>query len=105
MSRRDSRIYVAISEISVSPDGGDALITAFEGRLGAVDSWPGFLGLEVLEDRRHQGRYLMISRWESQEHFRAYMRSADHRRSHARIPEGPDGPKPAGFSDYDQVAR
>jgi len=101
----DGRAYVAISEIAVPPEGADELIAAFETRLGAVDSWPGFLGLEVLEDRRHAGRYLMISRWQSRDHFRAYMRSEDHRRSHGRIPKGPAAPRPAGFSDYDQVAR
>jgi heme-degrading monooxygenase HmoA len=46
----------------------------------------------------------MICHWDSREQFLAYMRSADHRRSHERIPRGPDGPSPAGFTEYDQVA-
>lgn len=97
-------VYVAISEIAVPLAGANALEGAFRDRLGAVDSWPGFLGLEVLQDRRKTGRYLMICRWETREHFLAYMRSEDHRRSHARIPDGPDGPSPAGFSEYDRIA-
>ena len=96
--------YIAISEISVPEAGIEGLEQAFTDRLRAVDDWPGFQGLELLQDRRVVGRYLMICRWDSREHFLAYMRSADHRRSHARIPRGPDGPSPAGFSEYNRVA-
>jgi heme-degrading monooxygenase HmoA len=69
-----------------------------------VDGWPGFRGLELLKDRKTPGRYLMICRWDSREHFLAYMRSDDHRRSHARIPRGVNGPSPAGFTEYDRIA-
>jgi heme-degrading monooxygenase HmoA len=95
---------VALSEISVPEGGEEALEGAFQERLRAVDGWPGFLGLELLRDRRSPGRYLMLCRWDSREQFLDYMRSADHRRSHARIPRGPLGPAPAGFSEFDQVA-
>ena len=95
---------MAISEISVPEAGTEALERAFENRLRAVDGWPGFLGLELLKDRRVAGRYLMICRWDTREHFLAYMRSEDHKRSHARIPRGPDGPSPAGFTEYIKVA-
>lgn len=100
-----SRPYVGISEISVPLEGAVALQIAFQDRLRAVDGWPGFKSLELLQDRRHPGRYLMITRWGSKDHFLAYMRSADHRQSHLRIDTGPNGPKAAGFSDYDLVAR
>jgi heme-degrading monooxygenase HmoA len=96
--------YVAVSEIAVPEAGAEALKQAFQNRLHAVDGWPGFQGLELLKDRKAPGRYLMICRWDSREHFLAYMRSDDHRRSHARIPRGPDGPSPAGFTEYDRVA-
>ena len=96
--------YVAVSEISVDAEGIDALQRAFENRLGAVDGWDGFEGLELLADRRQRGRYLMISRWRSREVFVEYMRSTDHQRSHARIPTGPHAPKAAGFDEFDVVA-
>ncbi len=47
----------------------------------------------------------MITRWETKGQFLAYMRSADHQRSHARINKGSLGPRPNGFTDYDLVAR
>ena len=105
MDRPDGAAYVAISEIAVPDDGAEALEEAFRQRLGAVDSWPGFLGLEVLRHRRRTGCYLMISRWTSRETFHDYMRSDVHRTSHDRIPSGPAAPRPAGFDDYDVVAR
>jgi heme oxygenase (mycobilin-producing) len=96
--------YVAISHLSVADAGAAALEDAFRARLGEVDAWPGFGGLEVLADQRHPGRYLMITRWASKEAFVAYMRSAAHGRSHARIPGGPDAPRAAGFEEFRQVA-
>ena len=96
--------YVAISEIAVPTAGGEALEEAFRNRLGAVDGWPGFLGMEVLRHRRKPGCYLMISRWTTKQAFTEYMRSADHRRSHDRIPGGEHAPRPAGFDDYDRVS-
>ena len=102
MGTHTSATYVAISRIDVDTAGGAALEAAFADRLGAVDGWPGFEGLEVLADRRRPGRYLMITRWASREHFRAYMASDDHRASHARIPDGPHAPRAAGFDDFDE---
>lgn len=96
--------YVAVSEIAVDEKGEDALLAAFAQRLGAVDGWDGFLGLELLADRRHPGRYLMLSRWRSRERFVEYMRSDDHRLSHDRIPRGPHAPAAAGFDEFDVVA-
>jgi heme-degrading monooxygenase HmoA len=100
----NGRLYIAISEISLPEAGAEGLERAFENRLRAVDSWPGFHGLELLKDRRVTGRYLMICRWDTREQFLAYMRSEDHKRSHARIPRGPEGPSPAGFGEYTKVA-
>jgi heme-degrading monooxygenase HmoA len=97
-------LYVAISEVAVPADGIDRLKAAFCNRLGAVDGWPGFIGLEVLQDRRDPGLFLMVTRWSSKEAFRSYMRSADHRRSHARVPGGEAAPSLAGFREYEVVA-
>lgn len=100
----DPAPYVAISEIAVDAEGAASLEAAFRDRIRLVDDWPGFLGLEVLRHRRRPGTYLMVSRWTSKDAFQSYMRSAEHDRSHARIPAGPHAPRPAGFGDYDVVA-
>ena len=46
----------------------------------------------------------MISRWDSRDSFRAYMRSPANRASHARVPKGPLGPRPGAYREYDLVA-
>ena len=96
-------VYVAVSEVAVVDRGSGALEEAFRDRLRLVERAPGFIGIEVLRDRRQTGRYLMVSRWRSKAQFTAYMRSEDHRVSHARIRSGPEAPTPAGFSDYDRL--
>ncbi len=92
------------SEIEVDPVGASALIDAFRTRLAEVDQWPGFRHLEVWEDDRSEGLFLMISWWDSECAFRAYMRSDSHRRSHTRIPTEPASPRPAGLRRFRVVA-
>ena len=96
-------LYVTISEIDCPEGGVDVLIAAFRDRLGAVDSWPGFQGLEVLHDRRRPRRFLMLTRWRSKQDFIAYMKSPEHRASHARIPQRPARPRPAGLTEFDRI--
>ncbi|HEV1998041.1 MAG TPA: antibiotic biosynthesis monooxygenase [Candidatus Dormibacteraeota bacterium] len=98
-----SEVYVAVSEVAVVESGARALEEAFRDRIHLVERAAGFIDIEVLRDRRHEGRYLMVSRWASKANFTDYMKSEDHRLSHARIRTGPEGPAPAGFSDYDRI--
>jgi heme-degrading monooxygenase HmoA len=100
-----SGAFVAFSEIDVPAAGQAALESAFRGRLGSVDAWPGFRSLEVWADTQAVGRYVMVSWWDSQDAFKAYMGSEDHRRSHRRIPRGPDRPVASAFRRYRLVTR
>lgn len=97
--------FVAHSEIRVPAGGVLDLVEAFRARLGEVDAWPGFCRLEVWQDERDAERFVMVSWWDSHESFSDYMRSQSHRRSHDRIPTGPDAPKPAAFARFKVVAR
>ena len=76
-----------MSRLRVQPDSSDELVAAFRNRLHAVDSYDGFLGLEVWRSDRDVGEVLMVSRWRDRSAFKAYMKSSDHQRSHERIPE------------------
>ena len=96
--------FVAHSEIEIDPPAGPTLEQAFADRLREVESWPGFVKLEVWRDERRPGRYVMVSWWADRESFASYMRSDSHRRSHARIPNEPARPRPAGFSRYTVIA-
>ena len=88
-----SGAHVVLSELAVAEEGGAALEAAFQGRLGEADAFPGFIRLEVWKDEARPGRYLMISWWTNPDAFRAYLRSDQHRRSHARIPTEPARPR------------
>lgn len=104
-SAADAHPFVAFSEITVPIGGSVALLDAFAGRLGEVEAWPGFGHLEVWQDERDETRIVMVSWWDGHDSFAAYMRSDSHRRSHDRIPGGPDRARPAGFGRYRVVAR
>jgi heme-degrading monooxygenase HmoA len=97
--------YVAVSELSVPPAGRDAVEAAFGRRLGAVDTWPGFRGLEVWRDIKDPGSLIMISYWDSQAEFTSYMQSSDHESSHARIPSGDNRPRPVRFRRFEVIAQ
>lgn len=100
-----SDTYVVTSHLTVATDGAPALEQAFADRLGEVDDTPGFQRLEVWRDSTQEGTYVMVSWWDSEEEFRAYMGSPAHRRSHARVPRDPHPPRATGIARYDVVAR
>jgi heme oxygenase (mycobilin-producing) len=75
-----------MSHLRVAPDRAAELVSAFRSRAGLVDNARGFLGLEVWQSDRDPGELVMVSRWTDRACFRDYMRSEEHRISHARIP-------------------
>jgi diguanylate cyclase (GGDEF)-like protein len=101
----DGTGFVAHSLLTVPQGGRAALVASFRERLGRVESWPGFRGLEVWADRTDPTSFVMVSWWDGEEAFRSYMASEDHRVSHARIPGGELRPRPATFRRYEIVAR
>jgi diguanylate cyclase (GGDEF)-like protein len=97
--------FVAFSRLTVPEDGRETLVEAFGDRLREVDEWPGFDRLEVWEDPADPTAFVMVSWWDTEETFQAYMASDAHRRSHARIPAGDLRPRPDTFHRYRIVAR
>ena len=78
-------MYVSLSRLRVDEDRADELVAAFRGRLRLVDGFDGFVDLQVWRSDRDAGEVLMVSRWRDRAAFTAYMRSAEHKRSHDRI--------------------
>jgi heme oxygenase (mycobilin-producing) len=64
---------VKINAIEVPDGAGPELEKRFAARMGAVDSAPGFLGFELLRPVSGETRYFVYTRWESDEHFQAWM--------------------------------
>lgn len=75
-----------MSRLQVEPSRSDELVAAFQARAGLVESHAGFIDLQVWRSDRDRAEVLMVSRWEDRDAFKAYMRSADHKLSHDRIP-------------------
>ena len=78
-------MYVSMSRLRVAASESDALVAAFRRRAHLVDDAPGFVDLEVWRSDRDPSEVLMVSRWSDRAAFTAYMRSDDHKVSHARI--------------------
>lgn len=97
--------FVAVSELVVPDAGREAVEASFDQRLGAVDAWPGFRGLEVWRDTADASSLVMISYWDSKACFTRYMQSDDHRCSHDRIPSGEMRPRAARFRRFEVIAQ
>src|SRR3954462_2148557 len=76
-----------MSRLRVDEARSDELVHAFKQRLRLVGGFDGFVDLQVWRSDRDPGEVLMVSRWRDRAAFSAYMRSAEHKRSHARIPD------------------
>jgi heme-degrading monooxygenase HmoA len=95
--------YVVSSEVTIAADSADILERAFKDRLHLVEQAPGFQRLEVWRDLTQDGVFQMVSWWDDVDSFRTYMRSPQHRLSHARIPTEPDRPHATALRRYVQV--
>ena len=76
---------IRINAISVPDEGGPELEDRFRKRLGAVDAQPGFLSFDLLRPTsENEQRWFVMTRWESEQAFRAWVESATFRHGHAR---------------------
>ena len=92
--------FVVSSEVTISPEHAETLERAFRERLHLVEKAPGFQRLETWRDLTRPGVFQMVSWWDDTDSFRRYMRSEEHRISHARIPHAPDRPHGTGVRRY-----
>ena len=81
-------MVVKINAIEVAEGRGPELEERFAKRAGEVEGMPGFLGYELLRPAEGESRYFVYTRWETEEHFRAWVESP---RVHARARPGREG--------------
>lgn len=86
-----------MTELTVPEAGRTPLATAFAHRSAALESWPGFRGLEVWADAAEPSNLMMSSWWDDNACFAAFVPSQNHRGSNARTPVGDHRPKPTRF--------
>ncbi len=75
---------VQINLLTVPEGMGPELEKRFANRKRAVDGTPGFEGFDLLRPTSgDNGRYMVLTRWESQEAFESWLNSRDFQKGHA----------------------
>lgn len=93
---------IKINAITVPADSGDELGRRFAARAGAVDGQPGFEGFELLQPTDDRTTWLVITRWEDEEAFQAWVSSPAFMHGHKGV--APAGGSPHGGADQKPVA-
>lgn len=81
---------VKINAIEVPPGMGPELEKRFAARAHSVENMPGFEAFELLRPVEGESRYFVYTRWDSEESFQNWVRSAEFAHGHAKA-ESPDG--------------
>ncbi len=75
---------VQINALTVPENMGPELERRFAARKKAVDQTPGFEGFDLLRPTQGFDRYLVVTRWESQEAFDAWRTGEAFQQGHAK---------------------
>jgi len=83
-----------------SPEQAEQMIERFKNRAGLVDSYPGFIGFELLQGDEE---CISMTRWASQEDLDRWLTGPDNMQAHSKTPEysqasGPGQSTPASGS-------
>ncbi|MBE1534667.1 antibiotic biosynthesis monooxygenase family protein [Actinomadura algeriensis] len=83
---------VKINVLTVQPEMREEIERRFAGRAGLVESAEGFEGFELLRPVEGQDRYLVYTKWRSEEDFKRWTESRQFQQGHAEAAED----RPAG---------
>ncbi|HWH32267.1 MAG TPA: antibiotic biosynthesis monooxygenase [Egibacteraceae bacterium] len=87
-------MFVAINVLNVPPQMRETLEQRFAARAGEVDKMEGFQAFELLRPVEGQDNYLVYTRWDTKEHFQAWLDSQAFSQGHAAHASG--GPAASG---------
>ncbi|WP_302851382.1 antibiotic biosynthesis monooxygenase [Actinomadura sp. WMMB 499] len=83
---------VKINVLTVKPEMREEIERRFAGRAGLVESAEGFEGFELLRPVEGQDRYMVYTKWRSEEDFKRWTESQEFQRGHAEAAKD----RPAG---------
>jgi heme oxygenase (mycobilin-producing) len=86
--------FVAINYIDCQPHYQERFECLFCSRARAIDRLPGFIRMQVLKSHEEGRPYLVISEWDKEESFRAWVGSPEFLEGHKR-----------GFEDIAEAKR
>lgn len=100
--------FVAINTIECKPHYVERFECLFCSRARMIDKMPGFLGMNVLKCTDTDQPYLVVSYWESEAHFHAWVGSPEFHEGHKRAfadlraykERGEDPPMKSDFKTY-----
>lgn len=78
-------MIVVQNRVPVAEGHEDAFVERFRSRKGLVDDQPGFIRNLVLRPIKGD-TFIVLTFWESEEHFRAWTRSDAFKEAHSRVP-------------------
>lgn len=79
---------VKINVLTVPEPMRDTLEQRFSARAGEVEKTPGFLSFDLLRPNDGSDRYFVVTKWESDEAFQAWMESRQFQQGHAQSGQG-----------------
>jgi len=87
---------IKINVITVPRESGDELAHRFAARAGAVDNAEGFEGFELLKPTDDRDQWLVLTRWQDEASFQAWVNSESFAHGHRSAAErqGGEPPKP-----------
>lgn len=77
-------MIVVCNRIPVNPDHKEAFENNFMSRAGLVDGMDGFVSFQLLRPTNPEDPYTVMTFWESQAHFDAWVQSDEFKQGHAR---------------------
>jgi heme oxygenase (mycobilin-producing) len=106
-------MFVAINYITCKEDYKSRFEELFGSRAKAIDLMPGFNHMEVLKPNDGTSEYLIVSHWDSEDHFKSWTKSPafieGHKRGFEDIAkarqEGREVPMSSNFKTYKIIAK
>ncbi|MFP4322770.1 MAG: antibiotic biosynthesis monooxygenase family protein [Anaerolineales bacterium] len=77
-------MIVTCNRIPVNPDYAEDFEARFADRASLVDGMPGFIAFQLLRPTKPEDPYIVMTFWESQDHFKAWTQSEAFKEGHAR---------------------
>jgi heme-degrading monooxygenase HmoA len=113
MQENNKKSFVAINYISCKPHYKERFEELFSTRAKAIDRMPGFKYMEVLKPHDSEDNYLIVSHWDSAEHFKGWTKSPEFIEGHKRGFEDikiakekdEEPPMSSNFKTYEVIAR
>jgi heme-degrading monooxygenase HmoA len=96
-------MIVNLFRVTVPPEHVAGFEKSWTMRSGKVDHMPGFQGLEVLRDSQRPGVYIILTRWDSREHFDAWRQSPEFFAAHAGPSSSEDSAESGALDFYEIV--